>query len=144
MDANNWLVLAFFKIELWNFQDNLDLWFREASQNLSSFRQLFFIVSKGGPKEKCWKNNWQFFTLLASISEKVVPLYDKYNFTCYFINELKSQNQLFSLFLSKKLKPFSAIPNLFSAKSKQTQNVWFFDKILGKWFSIFSIDRDII
>ena len=30
-------------------------WFREASQSLSLFRQLFFLVSKGGPKVKCWK-----------------------------------------------------------------------------------------
>ena len=55
MDAGMWLVSAFFKKEYWNFQDKLLLWFREASQNLSLFRQLFFMVSNGGPKEKCWK-----------------------------------------------------------------------------------------
>ena len=37
---------------LWNFQQILDLCFSETSQNFSLFRQLFFIVSKGGPKEK--------------------------------------------------------------------------------------------
>ena len=45
------------EIDSWNFQHMLLFWFREASQNLSLFRQLFFIVSKGGPKEKCWKTN---------------------------------------------------------------------------------------
>ena len=33
----------------------LDLGFSETSQNFSSFRQLFFIVSKGVPKEKTQK-----------------------------------------------------------------------------------------
>ena len=41
MGSDNWLVLAFFKLELWNFQDILDLWFREASQNLNLFRHFF-------------------------------------------------------------------------------------------------------
>ena len=52
MDAGMWLVSAFFKIEYWNFQDKLFLWFREASQNLNLFRQLFFSWL---PKKKCWK-----------------------------------------------------------------------------------------
>ena len=43
------------EIDSLNFQHMLLFWFREASQNLSLFRQLFFIVSKGKPKEKCWK-----------------------------------------------------------------------------------------
>jgi hypothetical protein len=34
----------------------LDLGFSETSQNFSSFQQLFFIVSKGVPKEKKKKN----------------------------------------------------------------------------------------
>ena len=41
MGSDNWLILAFFKLELWNFQDILDLWFREASQNLNLFRHFF-------------------------------------------------------------------------------------------------------
>ena len=56
-------------------------------------------------------------------------------------------SQMFSLFLSKKLKQFSAIPNLFAAKSKQRQNVCFLTKYWAtiKWFPIFSIDNgDII
>ena len=40
------------EIDSWNFQHMLHFWFRDASQNLSSFRQLFF---HSGPKEKCWK-----------------------------------------------------------------------------------------
>ena len=52
MDAGMWLVSAFFKIEYWNFQDKLFLWFREASQNLNLFRQLFISWL---PKKKCWK-----------------------------------------------------------------------------------------
>ena len=56
MDAGMWLVSAFFKVEYWNFQDKLLLWFREASQNLNLFRQLFFSwLPMGGPKKKCWK-----------------------------------------------------------------------------------------
>ena len=78
-----WLVLAFFKIELWNFQDKLDLWFREASQNLSSFRQLFFfIVSKGGPKGKCWKIANCFFIIFP-----LVPPRKLWKKNC--LNELK-------------------------------------------------------
>ena len=60
--AHSWGVLADFwvpnEIEIWNFQHMLLFWFHEASQNLSLIRQLFcFIVSKGGPKEKCWKKH---------------------------------------------------------------------------------------
>ena len=56
MDAGMWLVSAFFKIEYWNFQDKLFLWFREASQNLSLFRQLFFHCFQWGTKGKMLKN----------------------------------------------------------------------------------------
>ena len=44
-----------FEIDSWNFLQMLDLGFCETSQNFSSFRQLFFIVSKGVPKEKTRK-----------------------------------------------------------------------------------------
>ena len=36
----------FVKIEIWNFQHLFDLWFRETSQNFSSFRQLFLNIEK--------------------------------------------------------------------------------------------------
>ena len=52
MDAGMWLVSAFFKIEYWNFQDKLLLWFREDSQNLSLFRQLFFSWIPMGDQRK--------------------------------------------------------------------------------------------
>ena len=52
--ADSWVL---HDIESCNFQNLLDLWFREASQNLSSFRQFFFIVSEqGGTKGKKLKN----------------------------------------------------------------------------------------
>ena len=44
--------LPFFELEYWNFQHMLDLWFREASQNLSSFRQLFFSRFPRGDQRK--------------------------------------------------------------------------------------------
>ena len=81
LDADNRLVLAFFKIELWNFQDKLDLWFREASQNLSSFRQLFFHSFQGGTKGKMLKNqcivlaifqHFSFSPPLETMKKKVV------------------------------------------------------------------------
>ena len=55
MDAGMWLVFAFFKREYWNFQDKLLLWFHEASQNLSLFRQLFFHGFQWGTKGKMLK-----------------------------------------------------------------------------------------
>ena len=78
MDADNWLVLAFFKIELWNFQDEIELWFCEASQNLSSFRQLFFHIFQGGTKGKMLKNqlaiflHFSFGPNLETMTKKVV------------------------------------------------------------------------
>ena len=43
-----WGILSDFwvphEIDSWNFQHMLDLWFSEASQNLSSFRQLLFSL----------------------------------------------------------------------------------------------------
>ena len=76
MDAGMWLVSAFSKIEYWNFQDKLLLWFREASQNLSLFRQpFFFMVSNGGPKEKCWKKQCIILAIFQNFSfgpQKVV------------------------------------------------------------------------
>ena len=53
----------FFELEYWNFQHMLDLWFREASQNLSSYRQLFFHSFQGGNKGKMLKN-CQNYTLV--------------------------------------------------------------------------------
>ena len=40
------------EIDSWNFQHMLHFWFREASQNLSSFRQLFFHSFQGGDQRK--------------------------------------------------------------------------------------------
>ena len=85
LDADNRLVLAFFKIELWNFQDKLDLWFREASQNLSSFRQLFFHSFQGGIKGKMLKN-CQNYTSVFSIFP-LVPPWKLWQKSC--LNELK-------------------------------------------------------
>ena len=44
------------EIDSWNFQHMLLFWFREASQNLSLFRQLFFHSFQGGTKGKILKN----------------------------------------------------------------------------------------
>ena len=52
MDAGIWLISAFFKIEYWNSQDKLFLSFREALQNLSLFRQLFFSWFPMGDQRK--------------------------------------------------------------------------------------------
>ena len=43
------------EIKSWDFQHMIHLWFREASQNLSSFRQLFFHSFQGGTKGKMLK-----------------------------------------------------------------------------------------
>ena len=87
-----------FEIAYWNFQHMLHLWFREASQNLSSFRQLFFIVSKGGPKEKCWKIA-KTIHCFFSIFPLVLPLGNYEKKSC--LNELKfweaSRNQKWSI-----------------------------------------------
>ena len=73
--------LPFFELEYWNFQHMLDLWFREASQNLSSFRQLFFHSFQGGTKGKMLKNQcivlaiFQHFSFgppLETMKKKVV------------------------------------------------------------------------
>ena len=90
-NADNWLVLAFFMIELWNFQDELGIFFA------------FFLWSPLDTKKKksclnklkCWEasrncessSSWKFHNsilkntktseLSASISEKVVPLWYK-------------------------------------------------------------------
>ena len=51
-----WGILADFwiphEIDSWNFQHMLDWWFSEASQNLSSFRQLLFSLFHGETKGK--------------------------------------------------------------------------------------------
>ena len=64
MDAGMWLVSAFFKIEYWNFQDKLLLWFREASQNLSfldkncqNYTLFFFSIFPLVPHWKPWKKS---------------------------------------------------------------------------------------
>ena len=44
------------EIKSWNFQHMLHLWFLEASQNLSLFRQHFFHSFQGGTKGKMLKN----------------------------------------------------------------------------------------
>ena len=49
----------------------IDLGFSETWQNFSSFRELFFIVSKGIPKEKKLNNQckvWQFFSIFPFVS----------------------------------------------------------------------------
>ena len=54
---SGWDFLFTIEIDSWNFQQMLNLGFSETSQNFSSFRQLFFKVSKGVPKEKNSKTN---------------------------------------------------------------------------------------
>ena len=54
-----WGILADFwvphEIDSWNFQHMLDLWFSEASQNLSSFRQLLFSLFHGEDQREKFK-----------------------------------------------------------------------------------------
>ena len=52
-------------------------------------------------------------------------------FHVLFYKSVKVSDELKSIIINRLAKKISAIPNLFSAKSKQTQNVCFFDKILG-------------
>ena len=59
------------EIKSWNFQQMLDLGFYESAQNFSFFRQFFFIVSKGGPKEKNSKIYFSAF-FLWKLWKKVV------------------------------------------------------------------------
>ena len=69
------------EIDSWNFQHMLLFWFREASQNLSLFRQLFFHSFQGGTKGKMLKNQcivmaiFQHFSFgppLETMKKKVV------------------------------------------------------------------------
>ena len=104
MDAGMWLVSAFFKIEYWNSQDKLLLWFYEKSQKLYI---VFFSIFPLVPHWKPWKKSclnklkfweasrnhkrslsWKFqYSILknaetshipASISENPVPLFATY------------------------------------------------------------------
>ena len=86
MDAEMWLVSTFFKIEYWNFQDKLLLWFREASQNLSLFRQLFFHGFQWGTKGKMLKN-CQNYTLFFSAFFLWSPIGNHEKKSC--LNKLK-------------------------------------------------------
>ena len=74
MDARMWLVSAFFKIEYWNFQDKLFLWFREASQNLNLFRQLFFHGFQWGDQRKNAEKLPKLYIVFFSIFPLVPPL----------------------------------------------------------------------
>ena len=69
------------EIDSLNFQHMLLFWFREASQNLSLFRQLFFHSFQGGTKGKMLKNQcivmaiFQHFSFgppLETMKKKVV------------------------------------------------------------------------
>ena len=53
VDGDFWVPI---EIDSWDFQHMLLFWFREASQNLSLFRQLFFHGFQGGTKGKMLKN----------------------------------------------------------------------------------------
>ena len=86
MDAGMWLVSVFFKIEYWNFQDKLLLWFREASQNLSLFTQLFFYGFQWGTKGKMLKN-CQSCTLFFSVFFLWSPIGNHEKKSC--LNKLK-------------------------------------------------------
>ena len=63
----------FFKIEYWNSRDKLLLWFREASQNLSLYRQLFFHDFQRGTKGKMLKNcqNYMYIIFFSSNFERL-------------------------------------------------------------------------
>ena len=69
------------EIDTWNFQHMLLFWFREASQNLSLFRQLSFHSFQGETKGKMLKNqcifmaNFQHFSFgppLETMKKRVV------------------------------------------------------------------------
>ena len=92
----------------------LRLWFREASQNLSSFGQLFFYSFQGGTKGKMLKNQcivlaiFQHFSFMlkTSMSWKSVWIYLKsqnkfWNVKIWF----KSENKLFCLKIYFKCGP---------------------------------------
>ena len=64
---HDWGHPTVFEIDSWNFQ--LDLRFSETYQSFRSFRQLFFTVSKRGPKEK----------------QTQKPMYNFGNFSAFFI-----------------------------------------------------------
>ena len=61
------------EIDSWNFQQMLDLWFSEASQNLSSFRQLLFsLFHRGDQREKFKKSlgrHFEFFPLVLPMKQ---------------------------------------------------------------------------
>ena len=57
-----------FEITYWYFQRMLHLWFREASQNLSSFRELFFHSFQGGTKGKMLKNSHNYTLVFQHFS----------------------------------------------------------------------------
>ena len=56
------------EIDNWNFQHMLLFWFREASQNLSLFRQLFFHSFQGGTKGKMLKNCHNYILVFQHFS----------------------------------------------------------------------------
>ena len=75
----------------------LHLWFREASQNLSSFRQLFFHSFQGGTKGKMLKNQCIVLAIFQDFS--FGPPLETMKKSC--LNELKfweaSRNQKWSI-----------------------------------------------
>ena len=59
---------------IYDFVKPLNIW--------THFGSFFYKVSKGGPKEKCWKTNWQFFSIFP-----LVPPWKLWKKSC--LNELK-------------------------------------------------------
>ena len=88
------------EIKSWNFQHMLHLWFREASQNLSSFRQLFFHSFKGGTKGKILKNFQNYVYIGFSAFFLWSPPWKLWKKSC--LNELKlweaSRNYKWSIY----------------------------------------------
>ena len=74
------------EIDSWNFQHMLDLWFSEASQNLSSFRKLLFSLFHGGDHRENSKSLPRL-TIVFLMFSLWSPLWNNENKSC--LNELK-------------------------------------------------------
>ena len=107
------------EIHSWNFQHMHHIWFREASQNLSSFRQLFFHSFQGGTKGKMLKNcqnytlvfqHFSFGPPLGNYEKKVVWMSSNFerlheikneayaeNFSCLSHWEVRNPHPLYNL-----------------------------------------------
>ena len=91
------------EIESWNFQHMLDLWFSEASQNLSSFRQLLFSLFHGGDQREKSENPKKRQMSGIHIWESCSPLYFHQN--CHFFRN----NKIFCTIMHTNVYAFSKL-----------------------------------